>query len=342
MKNLFYIVLSLILIVCLGFSSIVLAETEKEDILLGYSTNFLADPFQVAQQEQTLKEADQQGIKYLPPASADLDALKQITDVQTLVARGANAIILLPVDKKAIMTAIKYCNERNVTVVCIDMAPEEAGAYITVRANNVLMASIAADWIGEKLNGKGKVLEIQGDLAHSNGLDRHEGFATRMAEKFPDIEVIGRPTAWLIEKAADACQTVLSSNPDVGAIFMPSNACALPGILNSLKLLNLDAPVGEPGHIYLIGIDGTPYDHDMIRKRQLDAAVSQPLDLYAKYGIKYVIDAHAGIELKLGPTDHNSEIVLHKGITQDLLPSRIVTLENVEDPTFWGNMVKGY
>jgi ABC-type sugar transport system substrate-binding protein len=106
--------------------------------------------------------------------------------------------------------------------------------------------------------------------------------------------------------------------------------------------MNLNKPVGEPGHIYLIGIDGTPYDHDMIRNRKLDAAVSQPLLMYAKLGVKYIMDAFAGIEVKLGPTDHDSEIVIQKGIIQDLLPSRIVTLANVDDPDLWGNMVKGY
>lgn len=344
MKKLSCIGIYFLIIACLFilvFGCVALSQN-KDDLIIGYSAIFLADPFQVAQQQQILLEAERQGIKYLPPTNANQDAEKQITDIRTLVSRGANVIIATPVDTKAFMAAIAYCSSQNVPVICIDMPPEEPGAYITVRANNIYMSSIAAQWVAEKLNKKGKVLELQGNLTQGNGRDRHEGFTTTMTEEYPDIEVIGRPTQWLNEKAADATQTVLSSNPDVGAIFMPSNACALPGVLKSLELMNLDKLVGEDGHIYLIGIDGTPYDHDMIRDRKLDAAVSQPLLNYAKLGIKYAVDAHAGIEVKLGSTDHNSEIIIQKGIIQDLLPSTIVTLENVEDPELWGNMVQGY
>ena len=89
----------------------------------------------------------------------------------------------MPTDTKAIMPAIEYCNKKNVPVVTIDMAPEGPGAYMVVRADNVLMGEIAAEWVGKTLNGKGKVLELQGDLANSNGRDRTNGFEKVMAAK---------------------------------------------------------------------------------------------------------------------------------------------------------------
>jgi len=342
MKNRFLFILILVIISCIGLASIALAQISKEEILLGFSSPFLYDPFQVALQEQTLLQAELQGIKYLEPTNANQDASKQMNDIQTLISLGANAIIAVPTDARALTPAIKYCNEKNVPIICIDMAPEEPGAYITVRANNIQMGNRGADWIGETLNGNGIVLEIQGDLQNRNGHDRAEGFETQMKDNFPDIELISRPGKWQPELSGSITQTVLSSNPDLNAIFMASTALYLAGVQGALDTMNLVKPVGEPRHIYLVGIDGTPYDHDMIRQKKLDAVVSQPLNLYAKYGVKYVIDACAGIKPKEGLTDHNSEIVLHNGILQDLLPSPIVTLDNVDDPNFWGNMVKGY
>jgi ABC-type sugar transport system substrate-binding protein len=202
------------------------------------------------------------------------------------------------------------------------------------------MGEIACEWVGKVLNGKGKVLELQGDLANSNGRDRTAGFEKCMAAKFPDIEVVGRPTKWQSELAANAAQTVLSADPDIDAIYMQSEAVMLPAILNTLKALKKDAKAGEPGHIYLIGIDGTPLALDKIRSGELDASVSQPLDLYAKYGIKYVQDAIAGVKYSVGPTDHGSKIAIAVGCMQDLLPSPLVTKENVDDPKLWGNMTK--
>jgi ABC-type sugar transport system substrate-binding protein len=316
------------------------AADPGKDILLGYAGWYLADPFQAALQKQTLKEADGQGVKYLQPTDARSDAAKQFTDIQTLIGQGANAIITLPTDTKAIMPAIQYCNSKNVPVVTIDMAPEGPGAYMVVRADNILMGEIACEWVGKVLNGKGKVLELQGDLANSNGRDRTAGFEKCMAAKFPDIEVIGRPTKWQSELAANAAQTVLSADPDIDAIYMQSEAVMLHAILNILKALKKDAKAGEPGHIYLIGIDGTPLALEKIRSGELDASVSQPLDLYAKYGIKYIKDAVAGIKYSEGPTDHDSRIAIAVGCMQDLLPSPLVTIENVDDPKLWGNMAK--
>lgn len=222
----------------------------------------------------------------------------------------------------------------------IDMAPEGPGAYMVVRADNVLMGEIACEWVGKVLKGKGKVLELQGDLANSNGRDRTDGFEKCMAAKFPDIEVVGRPTKWQSELAANAAQTVLSADPDIDAIYIQSEAVMLPAILNTLKTLKKNAKAGEPGHIYLIGIDGTPMALDKIRSGELDASVSQPLDLYAKYGIKYVKDAVAGVKYSVGPTDHGSKIAIALGCMQDQLPSPLVTKENVDDPMLWGNMTK--
>ena len=338
MKKIVLLLSVFVFLITLG-SNLVAADSGKE-LLLGYAGWYLADPFQAALQNQTLKEAEEQSVKYLQPTDARSDAAKQFTDIQTLIGQGANAIITMPTDTKAIMPAIQYCNSKDVPVVTIDMAPEGPGAYMVVRADNVLMGEIACEWVGKVLKGKGKVLELQGDLANSNGRDRTDGFEKCMAAKFPDIEVVGRPTKWQSELAANAAQTVLSADPDIDAIYIQSEAVMLPAILNTLKTLKKNAKAGEPGHIYLIGIDGTPMALDKIRSGELDASVSQPLDLYAKYGIKYVKDAVAGVKYSVGPTDHGSKIAIALGCMQDQLPSPLVTKENVDDPMLWGNMTK--
>ena len=41
-----------------------------------------------------------------------------------------------------------------------------------------------------------------------------------------------------------------------------------------------------------------------------------------------------------GPTEHNSEVVIFNGNPMDLLPAPLVTIENVDDPSLWGNQVQ--
>jgi ribose transport system substrate-binding protein len=100
-------------------------------------------------------------------------------------------------------------------------------------------------------------------------------------------------------------------------------------------------PVGDPKHVVIVSNDGIPQEFDAIRKGEIDATVSQPADLYAKYGLFYIKAALAGQTFKPGPTDHGSNIVqLSPGVLEDQLPAPLVTKANVDDKSLWGNTVK--
>ena len=73
---------------------------------------------------------------------------------------------------------------------------------------------------------------------------------------------------------------------------------------------------------------------------EIDATVSQPADLYAKYGIMYLKQAMDGKTFAAGPTDHDSTIVeVRPGVLEDQLAAPLVTKENVDDKSFWANQL---
>jgi len=114
----------------------------------------------------------------------------------------------------------------------------------------------------------------------------------------------------------------------------------LAGVLNVLKTAGKLEKVGTPKHIYLATIDGTPFALQKVREELVDTAISQPLDLYVKYGLYYLQAAVDGKTFAVGPTDHDSRIEMFQGNPMDLLPAPIVTKSNVDDPLLWGNNVK--
>jgi ribose transport system substrate-binding protein len=193
--------------------------------------------------------------------------------------------------------------------------------------------------MAKAIGDSGKVLSLQGAFSSINGRERSEGFHDCLTKEHPRIELIERPTDWDATKQAAALQTVLTANPDLKGVFQQSDY-ALSPTLNVLKQAGRDAKVGEPGHIYDISIDASPQALDLVRSRGLDAAISQPLDAYATYGVKYLQDALAGKTLALGKTDHGSEIIEFNGNKMDLLPAVLVTKANVDDPALWGNQTK--
>jgi ribose transport system substrate-binding protein len=272
--------------------------------------------------------------------SANKDAGKQLSDIQSLVSGGAKAMMLVPADSSAIKPALDFLASKSIPTVSIDISPVGAKVLMIVRADNVKMGADACQKMGTWLKGKGTVLSMQGDYRTTNGRDRGVGFKNCMDKQFPDIKVIERPTLWQPDKAADVANTVIKTNKQVNGVYMASDTIMLAPVLSALKSAGRDALAGEPGHVYLASIDGSPFGLDQIRAGKLDALLSQPLDLYAKYGVSYLKQALEGKTFKPGATDHGSQIVSVEGNLQDLLPAPVVTKDNVDDPSLWGNNAK--
>ncbi len=307
---------------------------------LGYSAGFLTDPFQAVLVQETLKEAAAQGMTALPATNANGDAAKQISDIHNLIATGAQVLVLNPTDSQAIVPALAFAEQKKVPAVSIDIAPAGGAYYIAVRADNTRMGEDACKAVGEGLKGKGTVLSLMGDQATTNGRDRTIGFDNCMRASYPGIKIIAQPTNWKADRATSIAQTIVTSTPDLSAIYMQSDSVMLAGVLNVLKSAGKLKKVGEPGHIFAVSIDGTAVALDRLREGMIDTVISQPLNLYVKFAVGYAKAALDGKTVTAGPTDHNSSIVPVGKSFQDLLSATVVTKSNADDATLWGNKAK--
>ena len=84
------------------------------------------------------------------------------------------------------------------------------------------------------------------------------------------------------------------------------------------------------------------------REGKIDATVSQPADLYAKYALYYAKAAIEGKTFQPGPTDHDSTIIqVRDGLLEDQLSAPLVTRTapptaaspalKFDDKSLWGN-----
>ena len=254
-------------------------QARAQNFTLGYSTGFLQDPFQVIQADSVIASGKKAGLKTLPVANANGDPGKQITDFHNLIAEGAQGILFVARDSEAIVPALDFAASKNVPAVSIDMGPAGGKAAMVVRADNIRMGEDACKLTGKALGSKGIVLSLMGDQATLNGRDRTSGFSTCMKKEFPDIKLIEQPTYWATDKATSIAQTVVTSTPTLGAIYMQSDAVMLAGVLNVLKSAGKLKPVGDPGHIFLVSIDGTPLAYAEDPGESVGRRDSQPLNL---------------------------------------------------------------
>lgn len=229
----------------------------------------------------------------------------------------------------------------------MDTRPDSGKVYMIVRADNRAYGEKACQFLGAKLNGKGKVVMLQGDLASINGRDRTEAFYDCMKKNFTGITVFGEDTKWDAATAASKLQTRLAANPDIKGVYMESSF-ALAGTLQILKQRNLLVAPSDPKHVFIVSNDGIPQELKEIRSGNIDATVSQPADQYAKYALSYLKAAIDGKTFNPGKTDHDSTIITTPDgnledqlsaplVTQDGTPVGAVQTTKVDDKSLWGN-----
>ncbi|MFX1764636.1 sugar ABC transporter substrate-binding protein [Paraburkholderia sp. A1RI-2L] len=306
---------------------------------VGLGLPLLTSPFWQSYNNYLGTYAKQMGVDVLAPVNSNNDPAQQITDMNNMINLGAKGIVVGPIDSAAISRALASAAQKNVKVVAVDVAPTQGAVAMVVRADNRAYGEKACKYIGEHVKS-GKVVQIMGDLASVNGRDRSEAFRACL-KNYPNLSLLEIPAGWKGDVAASALDSLLTANPDVKGIYMQAGGVYLSPTLQTLRRKQLLFPAGEPKHIVIVSNDGIPQEYEAIRKGEIDATVSQPADLYAKYGLYYIKAALEGKTFKPGKTDHDSTIIqLQPGILEDQLPAPLVTKQNVDDKNLWGNTIK--
>jgi len=283
----------------------------------------------------------------LKTSNSENDIAKLTANVQALLGQGAKGIVAAPQDTAAFAPTLDQLKSKKIPVVTVDTRPDKGDVYMVVRADNRAYGTKACDFLGAKMQGKGKVAMLEGDLASINGRDRTDAFNECMKSKFPGITVIGLPTEWKGDVAANKLQTTLAANPDLKGIYMQAGGVFLAPTLQVLKQKGKLVAPTDPKHVFIVSNDGIPEELKAIGTGQIDATVSQPADLYAKYALFYIKAAIDKQTFKPGATDHGSTIVqVRPGVLEDQLPAPLVTADGANgslkatDPSLWGNQIK--
>lgn len=304
---------------------------------VAFAGDKLSDAFVSVQVKEVQAAAEKAGLPIASVTNADGDVAKQITDVNTLLSQNISGLMIKPADSAAIVPAVEKANAQGVPVISVSDSVAGPGVFMTVQADNYVMGQQACQEMGKLVNGTGSVLNLQGDLASTGGKQRSDGFTDCMSEKFPNVQVVSKPTNWKADEAAAAAQTVVTTS-DVAGIYLASDTGFGAGVSQVLKNADKWKPVGEDGHIALVSIDGGNVALGDIRDGYQDALISQPLNLFAQYSVVYMQDAIAKKTIAEGATDHGSTVKKDQfGNLVDLIPAPVVTKANASDTTLWGN-----
>lgn len=227
---------------------------ESGKLTIGFSQVVMNHPFRVANVE-SLKAAaaalpDDVGELIVTDAQGDVN--KEIANVESLIARGVDAIIISSLSGKAIYPAYREVAQAKIPLIIFASgAPEEEGVpYVSyVATDEVAMGQRAADYIANKLEGKGNLVIIEGVVESTNSILRTQGFNPQIEKYWTGIKVVARQSGqWLRLPTTEVMTSILQANPDVNAVFAQNDEMAL-GAIDALT------KAGKTQGVFVVGMD---------------------------------------------------------------------------------------
>lgn len=211
------------------------AQPEKK-FVVGVSNSFVGSEWRAQMIQNMEAAAEELGIE-LVIESADTDVQGQIQQINNLVNRGVDAIIINPGDQKGLNAALEDAVAQGVVVIAVDQQIPAEGV-INVTIDQKEWAKISAQWLFEKLGGEGDVTLIEGFVGHPANEDRMLG-VDEVLKEFPGINVIGRDTGmWDPATAQKVAANFLASLPGIAGMWTQDGMAE--GQLLALKAANPD------------------------------------------------------------------------------------------------------
>ncbi|SCP96907.1 substrate-binding domain-containing protein [Anaerobium acetethylicum] len=205
------------------------AEETKDTFTIGFSNCSQDTPFFANMTPIIGDYGKEKGLEVIS-LNADNDVAKQNKDIQDLISRGIDVLLVNPVNEDGPSAGIEACNKAGIPVITVDKNVKK-GYDAWVGRDNKEMGRLVGERLIELLGGKdaakGTILEIQGTAGSTTMMNRRDGFDAAIAEA-PGLKIVQSSYCdYDRSKAIPATQDLLQANKDVVAIYGHNDDMAL-------------------------------------------------------------------------------------------------------------------
>jgi ribose transport system substrate-binding protein len=262
-------------------------ETEGK-LTIGLAVSTLNNPFFVTLRDGAQKAADEAGVELIVVDAQD-DTAKQISDVEDLIQKQVDVLLVNPTDSAAIVTAVEAANQANIPVITVDRASEGGEVVSHIASDNIAGGKMAGEFILEKLGGAGNIVELQGIAGTSAARDRGQGFHEAVDNKEGISVVASQPADFDRAKGMNVMENILQSTPDVQAVFAHNDEMAL-GALQTIE--------AQGKEIIVVGFDATDDAVQSVNDGKMAATVAQKPDLIGKTALETAVKVAKGEQVE--------------------------------------------
>ncbi len=159
--------------------------------VIGFSNASISNIWRVgllhAIQNAAAKNKDK--IKQLLITDANDDAAKQVSDVQDLLQRGVDLLIVSPATAEALDPVVQQAMDAGVPVVLVDRRVSSDNYVSFVTASDQALGRTMAQWMAERMGGKGNIIMI-GGIAGASPAELRIAAAKQVFAEFPGMKIL--------------------------------------------------------------------------------------------------------------------------------------------------------
>jgi len=220
----------------------------------------------------------------------------QIQLIESLIEQKVEAIVLVPIDSKALVPPVVLAVEAGIKVINIDIKLDEEllkanGIQLTyVGPDNEIASQMVCNVLGQKLGKGAKVIMNEGLRDAENAQQRRQGFLKSIDEYQLNL-VASEAADWETDKAEKVFTGLFAENTDIKGVLCCNDAMAI-GVIKVLE------KIGKATTIQVIGFDNDASVQPFLKSGAMLATVDAFGSQMAVLGIEYAIKVINGLENK--------------------------------------------
>lgn len=273
MKKLMFTVLACTVLITIGCDKT--TGTKKQ--MIGLSVSTQNNPFFVMLAQGAKDEAVAQGYE-LSIVDAGDDAVKQASDIEDLVSKKVQVLIVNPVDSSAVAPSVAAAKKAGISVIAVDRTVIGETVTCQIASDNIAGATMAGEYLLHLVGDNAVIAELQGIPGASATIDRGKGFHQAVDGK---AKVVASLTANFNRvEGLSVSENILQGNAGLQGLFAHNDEMALGAV---------EAAAAAGKNIVIVGFDATDDAIAAVKEGRMAATVAQQPDEMGKIAVQTAI-----------------------------------------------------
>lgn len=203
-----------------------------EEITIGMVNLFYGAPYFAGMDVAVHQEAEAYDNVSVISTDAGFDAAKMASDIDDLLAKGVDGLIISAGPTETLPVALLAIEEAGIPVVFVDRLwknTDLSTPWNWVGAENDVMGRVIGDHMEEHLGGKGEIVVIKGGPAdNSIGIARTEAFTEALSSS-PDMNITIAPGfgGWGVDGGYKVMSDMLAKMEKIDGVFCENDSMCL-------------------------------------------------------------------------------------------------------------------